>query len=99
MTQRRRHLVAYDIADKKRLRRVHRKLNGYGDPLQYSVFVCDLSPVERRLLLRDLVELINHREDRVMLADLGPVDGRAGEAVEFLGVRPAVETEAPAVIV
>ncbi len=99
MTLRRRHLVAYDVADAKRLRRIHRKLGGYGDPLQYSVFLCDLSPVERQLLLRDLATLIDHRADRVMLADLGPSDGRGAEAVEFLGRRPELETEAPAVVI
>src|SRR5437870_5051974 len=43
------YIVAYDIADPKRLQRVHRTMRGYGDPLQYSVFRCILSPSERIL--------------------------------------------------
>ena len=37
---RNRHIVAYDVSDPARLRRVHRKMNGFGDALQYSVFAC-----------------------------------------------------------
>jgi len=44
------HLVAYDIADPKRLYQVHKRMRGFGDPLQYSVFVCLLSPKELALL-------------------------------------------------
>ncbi|MBT8763528.1 CRISPR-associated endonuclease Cas2 [Desulfohalobiaceae bacterium Ax17] len=35
-------VVTYDIADPKRLNRVHRLLKDYGVPVQYSVFECDL---------------------------------------------------------
>ena len=54
------YIVAYDIADPKRLQRVHRTMRGYGDPLQYSVFRCVLSPSERVLLIEALTPLINH---------------------------------------
>ena len=68
------YIVAYDISDPKRLQRVHRTMRGYGDPLQYSVFRCILSPSERVLLIEALTPLINHREDQVMLINLGPAD-------------------------
>jgi CRISPR-associated protein Cas2 len=79
------YIVSYDISDPKRLRRVHRTMRGFGDPLQYSVFRCVLSPSERVLLLEALSEIIHHREDQVMLIHLGPADGRAGESIETLG--------------
>jgi CRISPR-associated protein Cas2 len=79
------YLVSYDISDPKRLRRVHRKMRGFGDPLQYSVFLCPLSPAERILLLEALAEIIHHREDQVMLINLGPVGGRVSESIETLG--------------
>ena len=41
---RNRFLVCYDVSDSKRLARTYRKMNGFGDPAQYSVFICDLSP-------------------------------------------------------
>ena len=37
-----------------------------------------VSPIERQLLQEDLWPILNLKEDRVMLVDLGPV-GRAGK--------------------
>ena len=77
-----RYIVSYDVSDARRLRLVHRKMCGYGDPLHYSVFRCDLSPSDKILLLEDLSALINHHEDRIMIIDIGPTDGRGRESVE-----------------
>ncbi len=83
-----RYIVSYDISDEKRLRRVHRTMKGYGDPLQYSVFRCDLSASERILMIEALSKIINHREDQVMLVDIGPADGRGRWSIETLGRAP-----------
>ncbi|MGE3537987.1 MAG: CRISPR-associated endonuclease Cas2 [Candidatus Tectimicrobiota bacterium] len=93
------YLVAYDIADPKRLQRVHRTMRGYGDPLQYSVFRCILSPSERILLTEALTPLINHREDQVMFVNIGPADGRSQASFETLGRALAHAPERVAVIV
>lgn len=82
---RNRFLVSYDVRDSKRLRRLFKALRGFGDPLQYSVFRCDLSPKEKILLIAAIKEIINHRDDRVMLVDLGPAASRGSECVVFLG--------------
>jgi CRISPR-associated protein Cas2 len=66
--------------DAKRLRKVFKVLNGYGDHLQYSVFRCDLSKKERILLLTDLSEVIHHKDDQVLFVDLGPAEGVNTEA-------------------
>ena len=68
---RRRYLVACDVSDPKRLRRTFRVLHGFGNAVQYSVFVCDLSGVERQLLRAKLTELLNLNEDRALIVDLG----------------------------
>lgn len=79
---RRRYLVAYDVSDPKRLRRVFRAMHGFGEPVQYSVFLCDLAHVELQLLRETLSAIINNREDRAMIVDLGaPGEGRKGELV------------------
>jgi CRISPR-associated protein Cas2 len=93
------YIVSYDIADDKRLRRVHRTMRGFGEPLQYSVFRCVLSPSERVLLMEALTPLINHREDQVMLINLGPADGRGAECIETLGRALAADPDRIAVIV
>jgi CRISPR-associated protein Cas2 len=89
---RNRYVVSYDISDAKRLRRVHRLMRGYGTPLQYSVFQCDLSQSERVLLIEALTPVIHHREDQVMLINLGPTQGRGCESIEVMG-RPREEPE------
>src|SRR5882724_2812146 len=80
-----RFIVCYDICDPRRLRRVHRTMRGFGEPLQYSVFCCDMSPSEYVLLVEAMTPIINHREDQIMLIRLGPVDGRGSESVETIG--------------
>ena len=80
------YIVSYDIREQKRLCRVHRAMMGFGDPLHYSVFRCDLTPKGRVELVEALIDLIDIGEDRVMIIDLGPVDGRVEERIEFLGV-------------
>jgi len=80
---RRVYLVSYDISDPKRLRKVHKKLLGFGDRLQFSVFRCELSNREKVLLLSALTEIMNHREDSIMVADLGLSSG--GDRLQFYG--------------
>lgn len=79
------YLVSYDISDQKRLRRVFKTMRGFGDHLQYSVFRCDLSPQERVLLMEAITPIINHRDDQVLIVDLGPVEGRAKHCATVVG--------------
>ena len=87
---RHRFLVCYDVADPKRLARTYRKMNGFGEPAQYSVFICDLSPKERALLETALTEILNLKEDRVLIVDMGPSEGRGRERFHHLGQRTGV---------
>ena len=82
---RHRFLVCYDVADPKRLARTYRKMNGFGEPAQYSVFICDLSPKERALLETALTEILNLKEDRVLIVNMGPSEGRGRESFTTLG--------------
>ena len=82
---RNRYIVAYDVSDSKRLRRIFRKMNGFGDALQYSLFACDLSSKERVLMEEALTEIIDLKEDRVIIVDIGPVEGRGVGVVRTLG--------------
>ena len=81
---RNRYLVCYDVADPKRLRHTHSKMLGYGDPVQFSVFECELSRKEIAIMRSDLADILNMSEDRVLIADLGPVD--KGRRAEYIGV-------------
>lgn len=94
---RRAYIVSYDISDPKRLRKTHEKMLGFGDPVQLSVFICDLSDSEKVLLREAILEIINQREDLVMIADLGQSGGHRSR-IEFIG-KPIEFGERRAVIV
>jgi CRISPR-associated protein Cas2 len=64
------YLVCYDIADPRRLQRVHRYLRRFGLPLQYSVFTVRLSQKRQQRLLLGLKQLIDEREDDVRMYPL-----------------------------
>lgn len=70
---RRRHLIAYDIRDAGRLRRICKLMEAHGDRLQYSVFVCDLDRTEMVRLRRSAEDLMNLGLDSVVIVDLGEV--------------------------
>ena len=82
------YIVSYDIRNQKRLCRIHRAMKGFGEPVHYSVFRCDLTRLGRVEMISVLTELIAPEKDRIMIIDMGPVDGRVGERIEFLGVHP-----------
>lgn len=66
-----RYLLCYDVREQRRLRRTIKVAESWGYRLQYSVFVCDLSDVERAGLERDLRDVLNLDIDRAVLIDLG----------------------------
>jgi CRISPR-associated protein Cas2 len=79
------YLVCYDVANDKRLRKTYKTMRGYGDPLQYSVFRCELSRLEKQFMKEALWAILNWDEDRVMLVDLGPAGARGDDCIEFWG--------------
>lgn len=87
MSVRRRWLVAYDIADEVRLRKVHGIVLGHGDMVQYSLYICDLNRSELIELKFRLRETIHHTRDRVLFIDLGEPDS-AIAVTDYLGQRP-----------
>ena len=92
------YIVCYDVADDKRLRKTYKKMRGFGDPMQYSVFRCELSPTEKQRMQAALWEILDWEKDRVMLVDLGPAGARGDECVEFWG-EPRVELPRRAAVI
>ena len=81
----RRYLVAYDISDDHRRSRVARRLQEFGDRVQYSVFVVDVRPARLVRLRAGLEDLIDGQADSVLVCDLGPVTSAHQRRFEFLG--------------
>ena len=78
------YIVAYDIKDDGRWRRIYRTLKGYGEWLQLSVFQCRLTRTKVIRLEATLKELANREEDHVLVMDLGPAES-AKPRVRSLG--------------
>lgn len=97
MADRIRYLVAYDIRHPRRLRRVHRVAMDHGEPLQYSIFVCDLTATELIALKRALLEEMKTTEDSISIFDLGAPAGRGVKCIQFLGVRRELPSDGPAI--
>jgi CRISPR-associated protein Cas2 len=90
-------VVAYDIADRKRWRRVYEFVLGFGEWLQLSVFQCRLDRKRLVLLEAGLRERIHAREDHVLLLDLGPAD-RVQPRVRSLGKSFAPVRREPVIV-
>jgi len=97
MQDERLYIVAYDISDPRRWRRVYKLLQGYGEWLQLSVFQCRLSKKRMIELRAALEERIRHREDHVLLLDLGPAD-RVEVRVQSLGRSFAPVKKEPVIV-
>lgn len=67
-------LATYDITDDRRLRKMFRLLRGYGDHIQYSVFLCQLTDKDIVVLKEKIKDIIHHKEDQAILLKLGHVD-------------------------
>jgi len=82
---RRHYLVSYDVSDDKRRNKVFKTLHGFGDHAQYSVFFCELSDQELVQLRTKLRAAIHHKEDQVLIVDLGTNARPLEEGIEVLG--------------
>lgn len=86
---RRRFLIAYDIREPKRLRRVCKTMEEFGERLQYSVFICDLSRTELVHTRRRVETEMNLNEDSIVIVDLGDTDSAR---FTFIGQRNSLPT-------
>ena len=74
-------LICYDIRDPRRLVRVHRLMRNECTPLQYSVFLCEVTKRELRTLLERTRRIIDEEVDDVRAYR---IEARAG--IRTLGV-------------
>lgn len=89
-------MVAYDIADPKRLRRVCRILEGFGTRVQFSVFLCPISTT-MMLQLWDIL-LYNIKADVDRLSAY-PLDGRAAASALHAGDFPQPTGAEPFIVI
>lgn len=92
------YIVTYDIADPKRWRAVYGLMNGYGEWVQLSVFQCRLSRRRHAEMLATLDEIIDPKEDHVIVINLGPAENVQPKVVS-LGKRTFKPVEREPLIV
>lgn len=93
---RRRYLLAYDIADPKRLRRVCTLMEDHGYRLQYSVFICDLSAAELGELESEVSAVMHLLHDSIVRIDLGHTS--APTAVHTIGRGRSIPNAGPQIV-
>lgn len=87
-----RYLVAYDIPDDRRRLRVAKVLSGFGDRVQYSVFVLDATPVKFARAQRAVEDVADLEEDSVLCCDLGTTAGVENSRFTYLGQQRPITT-------
>ncbi|MEW6219370.1 MAG: CRISPR-associated endonuclease Cas2 [Thermodesulfobacteriota bacterium] len=92
-------LVSYDVstedrAGAKRLRRIAKMCQNYGQRVQYSVFECLVDPAQWTLLRNKLLAAMDPEKDSLRFYFLG---SNWRHRVEHVGAKPALDQEGPLV--
>ncbi len=93
-------LVSYDVSTTdpggpKRLHRVAKVCQNYGQRVQYSVFECIVDPAQWAVLKHRLIDLINKELDSLRFYYLGSNWRRR---IEHVGAKKALDQEGPMVV-
>lgn len=89
------YIVAYDISDPKRLRKVATVCSDFGYRRQLSVFLCRLSATDFVRLRNRLYDAIDLQADQVLFI---PLCGKCVNAIESLG-RPTEAADSKDVVI
>ena len=90
-------LITYDVntetkAGKKRLRKVAKQCQNYGQRVQYSVFECLVDAAQLKQLKHQLVQLIDTEKDSLRFYYLG---NEWHTRVEHIGAKVSLDLEGP----
>ena len=93
-------LISYDVAANKaggarRLRRVAKACQDYGQRVQYSVFECQVDPAQWAKLKARLLSEIDSASDSLRFYHLGAEWRRR---VEHHGAKPAIDPDGPLIV-
>ena len=93
-------LISYDVAvtgegGQRRLRRVAKACQDYGQRVQFSVFECIVDPAQWTVLRERLIDEIDEEKDSLRFYFLGANWKRR---VEHIGAKKAIDQEGPLVV-
>lgn len=88
-------VITYDVSTetdegKRRLRRVSKKCEDYGQRVQNSVFECIIDPARLKLLQAALKDIIDPKVDSLRYYYLGD---ESRHRVEHVGAKPSINLE------
>ncbi|MCL0065620.1 CRISPR-associated endonuclease Cas2 [Dehalococcoidia bacterium] len=61
------YVVSYDVREPKRLRKVAKRLEGYGERLQYSVFRCRLTERDLERMRWELFRIMESEDNLLVI--------------------------------
>lgn len=93
-------LITYDVntettAGQKRLRKVAKVCENYGQRVQNSVFECLIDSTQSYLLKNQLLEIIDEEKDSIRFYYLGK---NWRKRVEHFGAKPSIDLEGPLIV-
>jgi CRISPR-associated protein Cas2 len=93
-------LVSYDVStiDKsgaKRLRRIAKICQNYGQRVQYSVFECIVDPAQWTQMRQLLINVFDEKQDSLRFYFMG---ANWKHRVEHIGAKEAIDVEGPLII-
>ncbi|MDQ7911191.1 CRISPR-associated endonuclease Cas2 [Phytohabitans sp. ZYX-F-186] len=94
----RRYLIAYDISDDVRRTNVAKKLESYGDRVQYSVFIVDTRPAKLLRLRTQLIHLIDQSTDSILFCNLGTLRDNQRQSLDVIGRSRTITDHGPAIL-
>ena len=93
-------LVTYDVATqdaagRRRLRKIARLCQDYGQRVQYSVFECQVDPAQWALLRAELIDEMDASQDSLRFYRLGK---NWRPRIEHVGVKESYDPDGPLVM-
>ena len=90
-------LVTYDVSTqtasgRRRLRKVSKVCQNYGQRVQNSVFECIVDSSQLLMMKLKLLEIIEENEDSLRIYQLG---NNYKNKIEHIGMKPSLDLEAP----
>ena len=92
-------LITYDVSTvtpsgQRRLRKVAKECQNYGQRVQNSVFECVVDATQLAALKVKLLKIIDPKQDSLRIYQLG---NNYKSKVEHIGVKPSIDLEGPLV--
>ena len=94
----RRFLIAYDVSDDGRRARIAKKLESYGDRVQYSVFIVDARPAKMLRLRVELIDMIEEATDSLLFCSLGTLRESERRGLDVVGRSRTITGHGPAIL-